>query len=777
MANFPVPSVDSLPILLGVLAFLVVLSRSFTIAKGDQIVVLERRWFGAQMPDGRTVALSHEVGVQARVLGPGFHLLIPFIYKVSKRPFCVIRKNAVGVVRAITGAPVPSGSFMAKAVNCDLFQDGEAFLKNGGEKGPQLAILPEGEYKINPHLFEVVEVPAVMIADDEVGYVESIDGKAVAREGGNFGSPVDCDSFQDAQAFLRNGGQKGPQIQFLPPGYYRINAIMFRVAKMPITKIPGGKVGLVEATDGARIPEGRLLAARVQGHSNFFNGEAFIKNGGEKGRQLDVLMPGIYRLNPMLFKVIEIADWTHIEADQVGIVTINEGKPIVDSSKIAAEELPLGVHDNFQDAHAFLQAGGQKGLQIPVLRAGNYAINPWFATIEKVDMIQVGIGSCGVVTSYVGTEGTDLTDDAVNAKIVANGSKGIWAEPLQPGKHPLNTKICKVDIVPTTQILLNWADTRSSAHELDSSLKTITLRTADAFNVNMDVSVIIHIPIKNAPKVIANLGSVKNMISQVLEPAISSHFRNAAQYIQALDLYTQRRQLQEKAKEHIDAVLRVHHIDSKDTLIADVVLPPELTKTVTDRQIAEQEKKTFATQKEAQDERRNLENAKAQANMQPKVVESERNVEIQKNLAEGRIKEAEGSKQASILMAEGQATAVKLEAGGKAEATKLNADADSQAIKKVGAAEAEIILAKGASTAEAYKLEVAAMGREVFGQIRVIDKIASSDLKFIPDNLVIGGGGNDRDGNSMVTGLFGIALLEKLTGRAFTSGQAPTPLP
>jgi len=749
----------------GGLAALLILLKSFTIAKGNQIILLERRWFGRQMPDGRTVALRNEVGVQARVLGPGFHLLIPFIYKVIKRDFCIIQENKVGVVRAVAGAPIPSGQFMAKAVECDLFQDGEAFLRNGGEKGPQLAILPEGEYKINPHLFDVEEVDATMIHDDEVGYVESIAGQPVTREGGNFGSPVACDSFQDAQAFILNGGQKGPQIAFLQPGYYRINTLMFKVQKLPITKIPGGKVGLVEAADGARIPEGRLLAARVKGHGNFFDGEAFIKNGGERGRQLDVLMPGVYRLNPRLFRVIDIVDWTHIEADQVGIVTINEGKPIVDSSKIAAEELPLGTHDNFQDADAFLKAGGQKGLQIPVLRAGNYAINPWFATIEKVDMIRVDIGNCGVVTSYVGSEGADLTDDAVNAKIVANGSKGIWADPLQPGKHPLNTKICKVDIVPTTQILLNWADNRSSAHELDSNLKTITLRTADAFNVNMDVSVIIHIPMKNAPKVIANLGSVRNMISQVLEPAISSHFRNAAQYIKALDLYTQRKELQEKAKEHIDTVLRVHHIDSKDTLIADVVLPVELTKTVTDRQIAEQEKKTFATQKEAQDERRNLENAKAQANMQPQVVESERNVEIQKNLAEGRIKEAEGSKQAAILMAEGQATAVKLQAGGKAEATKVNADADSEAIKKVGGAEAEIILAKGVSTAEAYKLEVAAMGREVFGQIRVVEKIAASDLKLIPDNLILGGGGSD--GNAMVNGLFGIALLEKLSGRSF----------
>jgi uncharacterized membrane protein YqiK len=759
------------------LTVLFLLFNSITIARGDQIITLERKWFGRQMPDGRTVALSHEVGVQARVLGPGFHLLIPFIYKTSKSKFLVIPPNQVGVIRAITGAPIPSGNFMAKAIDCDLFQDGEAFLRNGGEKGPQLDILPEGEYKINPMLFDVAIVNAIMIEDNEVGYVEAIAGQPVTRDGGNFGAPVLCDSFQDAQAFINNGGQKGPQIFFLVPGFYRINTILFKVEKRPITEIKGGQVGLVEATDGARIPEGRLLALKVPGHNSFFDGEAFLNNGGEKGRQLDVLMPGRYRINPALFKVISVVDWTSIEADQVGIVTILEGKPIVDSTKIAAEELPLGTHNNFQDPAAFLAAGGQKGLQIPVLRAGNYAINPWFASVEKAPMIRVDIGFCGVVTSYVGPEGADLTDDAVNAKIVANGNKGIWADPLQPGKHPLNTKILKVDIVPTTQILLNWADSRSSAHELDSNLKTITLRTADAFNVSMDVSVIIHIPMKNAPKVIANLGSVKNMISQVLEPAISSHFRNAAQYIKALDLYTERRELQEKAKEHIDGVLKVHHIDSKDTLIADVVLPVELTKTVTDRQIAEQEKKTYATQKEAQNERRALENATAQAAMQPKVVESERNVEIQKNVAEGKVREAEGSKAAAILHATGESEAIKLKATAQAEATKVTAIANAEATAKVGNAEAEVILAKGRSNAESYRLEVDAMGKDVFGQIRVVEKIAGSNLKLIPENLVIGGGGGGSgDGGGLINGFFGISLLEKLTGRAFTvhSDAKPT---
>jgi len=764
--------VDVFSIIIIVL-IIIILYKSIAIAKGYQIITLERKWFGQQMPDGRTVALSNEVGMQARVLGPGFHVMIPFIYKVTKHNFTIIPPNKVGVVRSVTGASIPIGQVMAQKVACDLFQDGEAFIKNGGQKGPQLDILPDGEYKINPHLFNVEIVDAIIIDEHEVGCVESIAGLPVTRIGGNFGSPVNCSSFQDAEAFIKNGGQKGPQIEFLAPGFYRINTILFNITKERITEIPGGRIGLIEATDGARIPEGRLLAKKIKGHQNFYDGEAFIQNGGEKGRQIDVLMPGKYRLNPNLFKVIEIGYWTNIEADEIGIVTINEGLPIVDPNKIAAEELPNDTHNNFQDPNAFLEAKGQKGLQIPVLRAGNYAINPWFATVEKVPMTRVDIGFCGVVTSFVGEESPDLTNEDVNAKIVKNGTKGIWAEPLQPGKHPLNTKICKIDIVPTTQILLNWADNRSSAHELDRNLNTITLRTSDAFNVNMDVSVIIHIPFLNAPKVIANLGSVKNMISQVLEPAISSHFRNAAQYIKALELYTERKNLQEKAKIHIDAVLKVHHIDSKDTLIADVLLPQELTKTVTDRQIAEQEKKTYATQKEAQIERRGLENETAQANMQPKVVESERNVEIQKNIAEGKVKEAEGSKEAAILQATGEAEATKLKAIAQAEATKVTAEADAEKTNKVGSAEAAVILAKGKANAEAYKLEVDAMGKDVFGQIKVVEKITTGNIKLIPDNLVIGGGSGNNEGGIM-NALFGISLLEKLSGKSFNATNTPT---
>jgi uncharacterized membrane protein YqiK len=743
-------SMGMMPLIILLILVLIIVLKSVAVAKGDEIITLERKWVGKQMPDGRTIALHNEVGVQARTLGPGTHLLMPFMYKVMKHKFVVIGTDKVGLVKANAGASMPSGEYFAQPVECQLFQDGEAFLRNGGQKGPQLEILPPGEHRINPHLFTVEIVDAVIINDDQVGIVEAVAGQP-CENGRIFARSVECNSFQDAEAFLKNGGQKGPQVQILTPGKYRINTALFKVETYTATVIPGGYIGLVTAMDGARIPEGRLLARKVEGHANFEDGEKFLQNGGEKGRQIDVLMPGTYRINTTLFQISIPERWTNIGPDEVGIVTVLEGRPIMDPAKIAAEEIPLDIHNNFQDPAAFLKAEGQKGLQIAVLRSGNYAINPWFAQVTRQPMTEVEIGECAVITSFVGEEGEDVTGSDVNAKIVQNGKKGIWAEPLGPGKHAINTMVCKVDKVPTTQILLNWADNESSAHKLDSSLRTITLRTSDAFNVNMDVSVIIHIAMQDAPKVIANLGSVKNMISQVLEPAISSHFRNAAQSVQALDLYTQRAELQQRAKEHIQSVLRNYHIESKDTMIADVVLPQELTKTVTDRQIAEQEKKTYATQKQAQDERRILENAKAQADMQPEVVKSERNVEIAKNLADSAIKKAEG-----------EAKAVELNAEGAAKATRLRADAEAEATKKTGLAEAEVILAQGKSTAEAYELQTKAMGKEVFGQLKVVEQIAGNNMKLIPDVLISGGG--NQNGSSLEN-LMGLYLVEKLGGK------------
>lgn len=743
-----------------------VLLKFFVNVGSDELATIERKYVGKEMANGRTVALSGEVGIQAKILGPGLHFLVPFLQKAKKHKYLVIADDEIGLVDAITGVPIPKGEFMAKHVDCNGFKDGEAFLKAEGQMGPQVSIIPPGEHRINPHLFKVDVVKATTVGKREIATVESIVGKSI-EAGKIMAKPVASNDFQDGDLFLKNGGEKGPQVDVLTPGMYRINTYMFKVKVSNVTEVPGGHICLVTAADGKQIPDGRLLADKVEGHSNFEKGEEFLKNGGQKGRQIQHLMPGTYRINTTLFDVSDPIPWVQIPSDEVGIVTILEGKPITDPTKIAADEVGLDVHKNFQDTDAFLKADGQKGLQIPVLRAGAYAINPWFAQIANQKMVEVEIGECIVVTSFVGEEGTDTSEATVNAKIVENGKKGIWKDPLGPGKHALNLQICKVDFVPTTQILLSWADDESSAHKFDAGLKTITLRTADAFNVNMDVRVIIHIAMADAPKVVANLGSVDNMISQVLEPAISSHFRNAAQKVEALQLYTQRAELQEKAKSHIQEVLKIHHIESKDTMIADVVLPEKLTKPVTDRQIAEQEKATFKIQREAQDERKTLANSTAQADMQPEVVKSERGVEISKNLADSKIKEATGAAESTKIKTNADAENKKTLANAEASAIKVTADATAEQVKKVGNAEAEVILSKGKSTAESYKLSVEAMDKENFGRLKVIEEIVKGNLKLIPDNIIVGGEG----GGSVIENFLGISMLEKLTGKPFNEAK------
>jgi hypothetical protein len=595
-------------ILVPSILILYVILKSFANAGSDEYLTLERRWVGKKMLDGRTVALTGEIGLQAKILGPGLHFFTPFINKARKHKIIKVGPSQMMALEAVTGKDLPIGEFFGTPVDCKNFQDGEAFLLNGGQKGYQSIMLPPGEYMINPHLFKWAISDEFNVGESEVGMIEATAGLPIPA-GRIFAEPVECNSFQDSEKFFKNGGQKGPQLTVLTPGKYRFNPFLFKFHLGHITVVPGGCVGTVEAVDGETVPSGRLLAKEIDGHANFEKGDSFIKNGGQKGRQLQVLMPGSYRINTMMFKVNTDNPWTAIKADDIGIVTVLEGEAITDPSKIAADEMDLAIHGNFQDAAAYIKNKGQKGLQIPVLRSGNYAINPWFASVKIKPMTIVEIGTCVVVTSFVGKEGEDTSDSKVNAKIVPNGCKGIWKDPLGPGKHPINTDVYRVDMVPTNQITLSWADARSNAHALDSNLKTITLRTADAFSVNMDVNVIIHIPMENAPKVIANQGSVASLISQVLEPAISSHFRNAAQYIKALDLYTQRKELQQTAKEHIVEVLKEHFIDSKDTLIADVVLPVELTKIVSDKQIAEQEKATRIVQTQAEDERRKLSNS------------------------------------------------------------------------------------------------------------------------------------------------------------------------
>jgi uncharacterized membrane protein YqiK len=610
----------------------------------DSVGVVTKKFvlFGKnrRLPDGRIIALNGEAGFQADTLAPGLHVgLWPWQYTVEVVAFFTVLPGKVGCVEACDGKPLPSGRIVARQVACDSFQDARAFLTNDGERGPQMAVIP--------------------------------------------------------------------------PGTYRINSLLFKVSLSEAVVVPSGKIGVVEARDGKPLPSGRIIARQVECDS-YQDAPAFMAGGGQRGPQMAVIGPGTYRINPFLFAV-QLADVVDVPENKVGIVTTREGQAL-ETGEIAG---PIVTgHDMFQSPQAFVDAKGCKGLQEQVLLGGRYFINPRFATVEIVDMVDVPIAHVGVVIAYVGKEGKDVTGTAFeHGNLVSRGEKGVWVDPLDPGKYPINPYTIKVTNVPTANVVLNWATGKTEAHQLDKNLSTITVRSADGFKFNLDVSQIIHIPRNDAPKVIARFGDMSALVTQVLEPTIGNYFRNAAQGSDIIDFLKNRSVRQEEARDAISAALKEYNVGAVDTLIGDIVPPDELMKTLTDRKIAEQERVTYDTQRLAQIVRQQLEQATALAVTQAKVVDAERQVAI-----------ADFSAQASVKSAEGQA-----------QAKKINAAADATVVRTVGDAEASKTRAVGGAEAEVVKLKIASMESGNYAMVQVAEALAKGGVKLVPD-IVAGAG-------------------------------------
>jgi uncharacterized membrane protein YqiK len=529
-----------------------------------------------------------------------------------------------------------------------------------------------------------------------------------------------------AGEFIALNGEAGYQADTLAPGlHFGYWFWQFRVIKSPVVIVAPGEIALVVAAGGAAIPSGRILGRTID-CDNFQNARRFLLGGGEKGRQLAILTGGTYRINRALFEVITAGNAndhgilpsylaiTHIKPDMVGIVTTLDGRPI-EAGEIAGTV--IAGHDNFQNAQAFLDGNGRRGLQEQVLLSGSWNLNPWFVEIEQVPMLSIPIGSVGVVISFVGLAHEDVSGaEFKHGDLVNVGHKGVWVTPLYPGKHPVNTRIMRTELVPTTNIVLNWAN-RTEAHHYDDKLSSITVRSRDGFAFNLDVSQIIHVGALDAPKVISRVGSMQNLVDHVLQPIVGNYFRNSAQHHTVLDFLSARSTRQTEAAAHIRSALAAYDVQAIDTLIGDITPPAELMKTQTDRKIAEEEKKTYEIQEEAQRQRQELVKATALANIQQQMVDADQGVRIAELHAQSAIKQASG----------------------EAESTKLRALGEADAIRATGTAKAE-----------AYRVGVEALGAPNYTVMQLTQTLADHEMRIVPDVSVTGAQGTNGLLDSML---------------------------
>ncbi len=574
-----------------------------------------------------------------------------------------------------------------------------------GEAGYQAEMLMPGlrfklclVYAVTKHSWVQVPAGQIGVVIAQVGQPLPIGAKSAVYKA-EFGN------FTDLRLFVEKGGQKGVQRPVLSPGTLApIHPAAFLVITKPEV------FGVPISTDL------NALANR--------KGQLTYRAFGLEERQLEVT-----RIAPHPTEGGKVID-------MIGIVTALEGEPLpagdiasrLDGFQdIAALEaaapasLPItdarfietilgnqnNRHSAYQDFQKFLEQGGKIGLQHDPLLYGAYNLNPFLVRVEEVPMLVVEQGQVAVMKAYVGLPTQDTSGAEFKfGSLVRPGHRGIWQEPLRTGKYPINPRCYQAVIVPTFILTLNWADVVSQAHNLDSQLKQIEAKSSEGFHFAIDLQVQIHIPDTQAPYVISMVGSVPNLVNEVLQAAVGNHFRNKLQSMPAVRFIASREEVQKGAFEYVKEELAKYRVETRGVFIQAVVLPEQLVEVLTQREIANQQIETYKMQRSAQDQRTETEKAKGTADMQADLAKSQVGVDIQSNRTAARKMEAQG------------------------EATY---------IEETGAAQGAQVRSVGLARAEAYERQVAALGQNATALVNAVDALAKSNVPFMPNTLVMGG--------------------------------------
>jgi uncharacterized membrane protein YqiK len=436
-----------------------------------------------------------------------------------------------------------------------------------------------------------------------------------------------------------------------------------------------------------------------------------------------------------------------VHVDSIGIVTVHDGPSLAVGEIIApAVGADIGdnhFHNNFQDPQRFLDGGGRRGRQYQPLTDGTYFINRWFATIEQIPKTVVPIGYVGVVVSYYGRAGSDLSGEQFrHGERVTEGERGVWERPYGPGKYAFNTYAGNIVLVPTTNFVLHWVTGKSETHRYDDSLRSIDLVTRDAYEPRLPLSVVVHIDYQRAPNVIQRFGDVKKLITQTLDPLLSAYFRDIAHKKTMLALLHERDEIQAEARAELQRKFREFDIECVDVLIGKPDTEEQggkiesLLEQLRQRQLSIEQIETYQRQREASDKRRELAEAQAQADLQASLTGARVKAQIAESEGEADLQRAKKHAQQQIVMSETELARSRHQA----EQTLVLAEADSKQAVLAGRGEAQRILQMGLSEAAVLMQKVASYGDpRLFALTHVGSQLAKSTQPLVPERVFVAG--------------------------------------
>jgi len=453
--------------------------------------------------------------------------------------------------------------------------------------------------------------------------------------------------------------------------------------------------------------------------------ETFLLNGGQRGPQLSVLTPGKYRLNRYLWDVVEVPAM-EVKAGYVGVIKSN--------------------------VHADIDFGTLK------------ANKP---------------GRCDVISA-----GAAADSGKLDAPIVPVGCIGVWDKSLQPGRYYFNPDAFALTEIDTRAQVWTYAGGYRRANislTVDAKGEIVQNRTEvdvprnkdnadvavfvkmEGWDVPLELRVVAQVSPADASCVVAGVGTLQQVEDRVLTPSIRAITRDVAggsyeiteakvdetgkpvlntdgkpifvtvnRPTKVLDLINQRPLIEGEIERRIRPEAQKSCVTIREVRLGEPAIPPELLVAVRREQLATQLARAFIQEKAAQEKRVDSEKAKATADQQFKLVESEINVQRSVQNAQAARNEGQGERDKLSLISEGQQ-------------------------KQVG-----VLGPEATVKLRQFELMLDTLGKFANAHPEVLTAALANSQKFVP-NVQVGSGGGEG-----VAGMLMAILGQSLSGTPVT---------
>ncbi|MFO0907558.1 MAG: SPFH domain-containing protein [Isosphaeraceae bacterium] len=433
-------------------------------------------------------------------------------------------------------------------------------------------------------------------------------------------------------------------------------ALEYETKIVPDVLIEPGKLGVVVSKVGKEQPPGSYLTDEE----------------GFKGIRRKVLTPGRYRLNEYAYDV-RIVDVDACVEKSTRVKRREQDPTMIPPGYV-------GVVTNKTDNP---KAGETQGIQKDVLQPGIYFFNP---EEKRVDVISIGFNESSL-TVEVDPEATAARREAA-AK----------AAPITDARGDRLGKTTGVDPVYRPG-------------------KGIEFPSNDGFLIHLDFTAIWGITPAQAPDVVRQFGTLKDVEQKVVLPQIGSICRMHGSKQGAVDLLVgeTREQFQNESSIELDKVLASKALTLLFGLTRHIYVPAEVREPIQRAKIADELTKTREQEELTAEAQAELTEAKA------------------KVVLEGRRTQAETLKLVAEIEADGEKKAREIEA----ETEKLRAEIDAktaaieaQSTKLLGEAEAKKVELLRQAEADRFRQYVTALGTPEAYNKYVFAEGLSDDLKL-----------------------------------------------